>query len=147
MNLPKKPTTMTTDPAKGADALAGPPKPRTIKMSKAFAVLLFATTLALGSAILADRQGLLTGPDTDRTFHATPGGALTLSDDDWDEDDDPLFWSPSADTKTVDACDDDEHADDDCAAEDAGKAAKAAPATSPQNGLFTKGSVPVVKSN
>jgi hypothetical protein len=125
-------------------------------MKFAFSLLLMSTTLGAVSAAFAAGQGTLLTPATVVTsLHAgtAPNSALTLIDDDGDEGDDEgeggWFWSQSEDDDEDEDDDDCDEGDDgdDCAAGSAGNAAKAGTVPPPQNGLFTNGTAPVVKSN
>lgn len=114
-------------------------------MKLAYAFLLITTTLASGSAVLAAGQGVgLTrgAANVSIADQKAPDGAVTLVDGDeeggwiwqWGEDDD-------------DEDEDDDCEDDNCATGAAGNPAKAGTVAPPQNGLFTNGTAPVVKSN
>jgi hypothetical protein len=118
-------------------------------MKLAHAFLLMTTTLASGSAVLAAGQGVgltLGAANVSMPDQNAPNGAITLVDGDeeggwiwqWGEDDD--------DEDEDDDCEDDDD-DDNCATGAAGNAAKAGTVAPPQNGLFTNGTAPVVKSN
>jgi len=117
-------------------------------MKLAHAFLLMTTTLASGSAVLAAGQGVgptLGAATVSMPLQNAPDGAVTLADGDeeggwiwqWGEDDD--------DEDEDDDCEDDD--DDNCATGAAGNPAKAGTVAPPQNGLFTNGTAPVVKSN
>jgi hypothetical protein len=144
MNMSTKATAMTIDPAPGADARRDTLTPWRNPMKLAFALLLMSTTLGAGSATFAAGQGLSLFPDASLASRPAPDAALTLIDDEGEENDDEgeggWFWSLSGD-------DDEEDDDDDRAAGGIGNAAKAGSAPPPQNGLFTNGTAPVVKSN
>ncbi|WP_164517210.1 hypothetical protein [Tabrizicola piscis] len=121
-------------------------------MKLAFALLLMSTTLGAGSAAFAAGQGLSLFPDASLASRPAPDAALTLIDDDGAEGDDKgeggWFWSLSGGDAAEDDDDCDEgDDDDDSAARGTGNAAKAGTAPPPQNGLFTNGTAPVVKSN
>lgn len=124
-------------------------------MKRALALLLMTTGLCAGlgtgSAALAAGQGLPLRPDASVTSRIAPDAPLTLIDDDGDEGEGSWFWSLSDEDEDDDEddCDedDDDEGGDDCSAGAAGNAAKAGTAPPPQNGLFTNGTAPVVKSN
>jgi hypothetical protein len=124
-------------------------------MKLAFALLLMSTPLGGGSAAFAAGQGLSHFPDASLVSRSAPDAALTLIDDDGDEEDveeddegeGGWFWSLSEDDDEDDNDCEDGDEDDDCGAGTAGNAAKAGTVAPPQNGLFTNGTAPVVKSN
>lgn len=123
-------------------------------MKRAFALLLMTTGLCAGlgagSAVLAAGQGLPLRPDASLASRPGQGAPVTLIDDDGDEGEGSWIWSLSDDDDDDDDdCeeDDDDEGGDDCSAGAAGNAAKAGTAPPPKNGLFTKGTAPVVKSN
>lgn len=123
---------------------------RKIRMKLTFALLLMATTLGAGSAVLAAGQGRLLLPEPNISSRAAPDAALIQIDDDGDEGADGWFWSSSDDDDDEDEdCeeDDDDGEETGCAAGATGTAAKAGTVAPPQNGLFTNGTAPVVKSN
>lgn len=119
-------------------------------MKRTFALLLITTVLGSGSAAIAGGQGLFLLPDVGVASRAVPGATPTLIDGDEDEDSGWL-WSWSGEEEEDDDEDDDECEDDDdendCAAGATGNAAKAGTAPPPNNGLFTDGTAPEVKSN
>jgi hypothetical protein len=149
MNMKK--TAMTIEPANGAGAERETLSPGRNAMKLGVALLLMGTTLGAGSAAFAAGQGLSLIPDARLASRLAPDVALTLIDDDGDEGDDDSeggwFWSLSGEDDEDDDDDCDEGDDDDCVAGSAGNAAKAGTAPPPQNGLFTNGTAPVVKSN
>jgi hypothetical protein len=121
-------------------------------MKLGFALLLISTTLGAGSAAFAAGQGPSHFADASLASRPAPDAALTLIDDDGNEGDDEgeggWFWSLSEDDDEDDDDDCDEGDDGDgCAAGSTGNAAKAGTARPPQNGLFTNGTAPMVKSN
>jgi hypothetical protein len=119
-------------------------------MKLTFALLLMTTALgadlAAGSAVFAAGRGQPLKPDASQTFQPGPGAALTLIDDDGEESEGGWFWSLSDGDNDDDECEDDESRED-CADAASGNAAKSGTVAPPQNGLFTSGTAPVVKSN
>ncbi len=143
-------TAMATELADRNGALPGTLPVRKIRMKLTFALLLMATTLGAGSAVLAAGQGRLLLPEPNISSRAAPDAALIQIDDDGEESAEGWFWSSSDDEDDED--DDCEEDDDDgeetgCAAGATGTAAKAGTGAPPQNGLFTNGTAPVDKSN
>lgn len=132
-------------------------------MKLVYALLLMSTTLGAGSAAFAAGQGLSHVPDASLASRSVPDAALILIDgdggeEDGEEDDEGeggWFWSLLEDGHADDDdCEDDveddegeDDEDDECASGAAGNAAKAGTVAPPQNGLFTDGTAPVVKSN
>lgn len=140
-------TAMTTELADRKGALPGTLSIRKIRMRLTLALLLMTTTFGTGSAVFAAGQGRPLLPETNIVSHAAPDAALIQIDDDGDEGEDGWFWSLSDDDDDDCEEDDDEGEETGCAAGATGNAAKAGTVAPPQNGLFTNGTAPVVKSN
>ena len=119
-------------------------------MKRAFALLQMTpglcAGLGTGSAAIAAGQGLPLRRDVSLTSRIAPDAPLTLIDDEGDEGEGSWCWPLSDDDGDCGEDDDDEGGGD-CSAGAAGNAAKAGTAPPPRNGLFTDGTVPMVKSN
>ena len=110
-------------------------------MKLALSLLLFGTTLGTAPTAFAGTQG----PASVLQPAAEADATLTLIDSDDDDDTGGWLWPKSRGDDDDDDCEDED--DDDCEAGANGNAAKAETVAPPQNGLFTNGTAPAVKSN
>lgn len=116
-------------------------------MKHALSLLLIGTALGIGLGTSPTAFAGTQGPASVLHPAAEPGATLTLIDSDDDDDKGGWLWPKSRGDDDDDDDDCEEEDDDDCEAGTNGNAAKAGTVAPPKNGLFTKGTAPVVKSN
>ena len=123
-------------------------------MKLALALLMMTSALGAGSVAFAGAPGRNLMPDPEvvgLTAGQIPDSTLILIDDDGDEDEDEneggVLWSSDDDDDDDEDGDCDAEDDDDCTPATTGNASKPGTVAPPQNGLFTDGTAPVVKSN